>query len=109
MITIHSDIDINNIPANIIALATAFDNIKVKVTIGIVNYVSDIESGYSVNVGVYHDKLIQVIDGVTQVVGDYDTCLFAFHFNHDGSRVEYENDSGSIYRDDDRIHEGWTE
>lgn len=110
MVKIHPDIDINLIPANVMALAKAIDGIKVKVIIGIVYYASDEIAGFSVNVGVFHDKLLDCDnDGVTKVVGIYDTHLFAFHFDHSGTRVEYENDSGSIYRDDERIHEGWIE
>ena len=109
MVYIHPDIDLKTIPANVMALANGFDGIKVKTTIGIVNYASDKLSGFSVDIGVYHDRLLECHEGVTKVVGHYDTNIFAFHFDHSGTRVEYENDSGSIYRDDESIHEGWVE
>ena len=109
MVKIYPDIDVTKIPSNVLALANAFDGIKVKVTIGIVNYATDELSGFSVNVGVFHDSLIRWEDGIETVVGTIENPMFAFHFDHSGTRVEYENDSGSIYKDDDSIHEGWTE
>ena len=109
MVKIHPDIDITKIPPNVFALAKAFDGIKVMVSIAWVSYASDDKLGFSVNVGIFHDTLIGVENGVEKVVGTIDCPLFEFSFNHDGTRVEYDNDSGSIYRDDDRIHEGWIE